>query len=184
MTTQRVSFVTTATFPATALIAFGSFKFIANDVSQLVQVSDGVIGCTQALCFPAGAEFCFGSLDFTANKVGILKLASSRTPPLIMLPRLHFGVSNFAATAIKIATTKTPINNRREGAAPPQLPHELGPRWVGLLDEFVCLSNTETESSESTPTTPHSPQDVFVVLHPEMDAKKQEREEEERRIKQ
>uniref|UniRef100_A0A0E0MLU8 Uncharacterized protein n=1 Tax=Oryza punctata TaxID=4537 RepID=A0A0E0MLU8_ORYPU len=149
----------TATFPATTLIAFGSFNSSRRPTGP-------------------GAQFRFGSLDFTSNKVGILRPASSRTSQLIVLPYLPFGISNFATVAIKIIATKIPINDYREGAPRPQLPHELGPRLVGFLDEFVRLTDTETESSENTPTSACSPRDVFVVLHPETEAEKQEREEE------
>uniref|UniRef100_A0A0E0JYS3 Uncharacterized protein n=1 Tax=Oryza punctata TaxID=4537 RepID=A0A0E0JYS3_ORYPU len=86
--------------------------------------------------------------------------------------------------ATMIVAGKIPANDHRKGAPRPQLPHKLGSRLVGFLDEFVRLSDTKTESSENRPTSPHSPRDIFIIIHHEMEAEKQEREEEERRIKQ
>uniref|UniRef100_A0A0E0LJR9 Uncharacterized protein n=1 Tax=Oryza punctata TaxID=4537 RepID=A0A0E0LJR9_ORYPU len=128
--------------------------------------------------------FRFGSLDLTANKAGILRPTPTRAPSPIALPQLPFSVDNLAAIATNLVTSKVPINYPREGAPRPQLPHELEPCWIESLDEFVRLSDTETESFGSTPTSHYSSRDVFVVLHPETEAKEQEHEEEERRIKQ
>uniref|UniRef100_A0A0E0LYC8 Uncharacterized protein n=1 Tax=Oryza punctata TaxID=4537 RepID=A0A0E0LYC8_ORYPU len=144
MAIQGVTFVKLATFPTATLFSCGSFKFVANSSGQLDQVSLSVVGYVQMLRFTIKAEFCFGALDFTANKAGILRPTPPHAPSPATASPAPFDLSNFAAIAAKVAHVNNPSNHGKISTPPPtrpghhdrskhrkpQLPRELGSRWV------------------------------------------------------
>uniref|UniRef100_A0A0E0K057 Uncharacterized protein n=1 Tax=Oryza punctata TaxID=4537 RepID=A0A0E0K057_ORYPU len=83
-----------------------------------------------------------------------------------------------------MSPSRRPGHHGRSKRCQSRLPRELGSYWVGFLEESVRLSHSDMESSNNIPTSPHSPRDIFIVMHQEMEADRLEGEEEERRIKQ
>lgn len=126
--------------------------------------------------FLAGTKFSFGSLDFTATSAGVLRPTLLDFLPPTTPPRMLFGVSNFAATAARALQAGNPVDDCPIASPPPrhpghhgrskrnrpQLPRELRSRWVEFL--VTQRSDSDSESSNNTPTSSRRPQEVFIAF--------------------
>uniref|UniRef100_A0A0E0KNX7 Uncharacterized protein n=1 Tax=Oryza punctata TaxID=4537 RepID=A0A0E0KNX7_ORYPU len=161
---------------------FRSFCFTANHAGQLLQTNPGVLYRFGVARVPAGSKLRFETLDFVASWASFLKLKRLKDSSPPSGPVLPLGLKNCTVIMTNnLATDYLPSfskkNPRRvESSWLPQTVHELGPWWVGFIDKFVQLPDSELESSGSFSSTSQLSRDVFVMLNQEMEAERQARE--------
>lgn len=133
-------------------------------------------GPVMAHRFLAGTKFSFGSLDFTATSAGVLRPTLPDFLPPTTPPRMLFSVSNFAATAARALQAGNPVDDCPIASPPPRhpghhgrskrnrprLPRELRSRWVEFL--VTRRSDSDSESSNNTPTSSRRPQEIFITF--------------------
>lgn len=147
-------------------------------------MTPGVIGCTQALRFPAGAAFRFDSssphhhascrrsrhlsypLASATSSPSLPKPSPPRSPLRTAGKAHHFHIYLVNSSPARLGSSMNSCASSRE------LFMSSGPARLG-----------SSTSSGSIPTSHRPSQDIFVVILLETKAEKQEREEEERRIK-